>query len=913
MPERSRPTFSRQPLLILAVCFGVGVLIAKFVAIISFWPFAVSCLVSAVLAFVFRKISIATIFVALAFIAVGAFAFECEKLRDNVGERIRVLYNGQLISGEPVEIEGVLAGRPEPALDGVFLILKTESLRHREQQFVVSGNVRIFVPDISNPNFRSEITALEDEPSVGRKSTSRSDPKYGSRIRVACRLEREDEFRNPGVQSRREILDRQNIDATASIKSAALIEHLADESVFRPLAWVYNQRASLIEDFRQNLSPRAAGVMIASLLGNKYFLDKETADLFRDGGTFHILVISGLHITFIGGLLLLFLRKLTRNRWLQFLIVDGVLWAYTLAVGADVPVVRASMMFTIILLGYAIYRRGSLLNSLGLCALVLLAWRPSELFDPSFQLTFVSVCAIVGLAYPLIEQMRKIGSWTPTPDEPFPPNVSQWLRKFCESVYWRPEVWEIESKRNIWTGKLIKTRSLSTRIGEIGQRILRYIFEGIIVSLIVQVCMLPLTIFYFHRVSLASVLLNLWIGFFIAIESFAAVAAALLSGVSDIMATPIFLVAEAANWLMLLLPRSLAGWNGVSFRLPAYTGNGRVIYVLFFATVIVLAIFLSRWRPFELSRPAKLFPKNLLPATSIVLLILLLAMVFHPLSAPKADGRLHIDFLDVGQGDSALVTFPNGQTLLVDGGGRFDYRKKNDETESVEPDTRGIGEMVVSEVLWAKGYSRIDHILATHGDADHIEGLGDVARNFSIGSAMVGRMPADDKDFVEFANVLKRRGIPIEVVSRGDVLTFGDVRVEVLYPTKDEDERAASDNDNSVVLRIVYGSRSFLLTGDIEQIAESELTNKGGTLRADVVKVAHHGSRTSSTDAFIAAAKPQLAVISVGRRSQFGHPHAEVVMRWQQSGASVFTTGENGMISVSTDGKDLTISGFVAE
>src|SRR5207253_3195212 len=123
-------------------------------------------------------------------------------------------------------------------------------------------------------------------------------------------------------------------------------------------------------DFQNNLSPSAAGVMIASLLGDKYFLDKDTADLFREGGTFHILVISGLHITFIGGLLLLFVRWITRNRWVQCGVTIAVLWGYTLAVGADVPVVRAAVMFTIVLFGYAIYRRGSLLNSLGLCALV---------------------------------------------------------------------------------------------------------------------------------------------------------------------------------------------------------------------------------------------------------------------------------------------------------------------------------------------------------------------------------------------------------------------------------------------------------------------------------------------------------------------------------------------------------------
>ena len=142
--------------------------------------------------------------------------------------------------------------------------------------------------------------------------------------------------------------------------------------------------------------------MVASLLGDRYFLDKDTADLYREGGTFHILVISGLHITFIGGLLLLFVRLFTRNRWLQFGTVMAVLWLYTFAVGVDTPVVRASVMSTIFLLGYAMYRRSRLLNSLGICAVFLLAWKPSSLFDPSFQLTMVSVGAIVGMISSLL-------------------------------------------------------------------------------------------------------------------------------------------------------------------------------------------------------------------------------------------------------------------------------------------------------------------------------------------------------------------------------------------------------------------------------------------------------------------------------------------------------------------------------
>ena len=289
-------------------------------------------------------------------------------------------------------------------------------------------------------------------------------------------------------------------------------------------------------------------------------------------------------------------------------------------------------------------------------------------------------------------------------------------------------------------------------------------------------------------------------------------------------------------------------------------------------------------------------------------------IIFHPFSAPLADGRLHFDFLDVGQGDSALVTFPDGQTLLIDGGGRAKHRSgADDDAEPFERDVRGIGEAVVSEFLWYRGYSHIDHILATHGDADHIQGLGDVAKNFSIGSAEFGRTPPANAEFAQVYSVLQARQIPIVTIERGDRLKFGDAAVEVLYPIGTDDPDAVSDNNHCVVLRIVMGSRAFLLTGDIERATEAELINGRGTLIADLIKVAHHGSRTSSTQPFIDVTQARYAVISVGRFSRFGHPHPDVVERWKNFGARVMTTGEKGTISVSTDGHDLMISQFVPD
>lgn len=903
--NNSTSNFTLYPLFWLAICFALGILSAQVFGINWKYLLAV-CLVCGILSVIFLTRKFAFIFLSIAFVAVGGLCLSIEN-NSVAANRLKTLYDtNQINSGDPIEIEGVLQGKPELAAGGFFIVLKTEKALYKNNELKVSGKVRLFAP-ILNEQIKDEYEQLNLE--------------YGERIRVAGNLRRKDNFLNPGFVSHKETLDQKQIDATAVIKSPLLVEKIADTKTFAPLAWIYERRQNLIIDFRDNFNVSTAGVLSASLLGNQYFLDKNTAQVFREGGTFHVLVISGLHITFIGGLTILFIRFFTNKRLWQFIIASLFLWSYSLAVGADVPVVRATIMFTILLFSQVIYRRGTLLNALGFCALILLLWRPNDIFTSSFQLTFVSVGSIVAIAFPLIEKLRTIGTWSPSAETPVPPNVSNSLRRFCETLYWRDEAWKIESKRNLWTAKIFKSPHLKWLEKRNLQNPVRYIFEGILVSLIVQLCLLPLLIIYFHRLSFAAVFLNLWVGITIAMESFAAIIAIFFAQISDVLAFPFIKLTEFFNWLMISIPQLLTDNNWASMRLPHYAGAMKAIYLLYFVPIIFTAIFLNLWKPFSLSQKSEAkSPKFFILRVAAVSFSCLLALIiFHPFSAPIIDGRLHIDFLDVGQGDSTLITFPNGETLLVDGGGKRDFNKIyvqnefEDEPELFEPDTQNIGETVVSQFLWEKGYSQIDYILATHADADHINGLSDVAKNFKIRAAMFGRTPLKNAEFFTLYEILQRNDIPIVKLSRGDVLNFENVRIEVLYPEKDSAPDAISDNNHSVVLRLICGERIFLLTGDIEKEAESNLLNTPEFLQSDVVKVAHHGSKTSSTQAFIEATRAKFVIIPVGRESPFGHPHQEVLERWTNSGAKFLTTGERGMVSISTDGKDLQMKTFLRE
>ncbi|MEO8572715.1 MAG: ComEC/Rec2 family competence protein [Pyrinomonadaceae bacterium] len=883
-------TFSRYPLAWLAAWFAGGIVLCHFFDVGLLAPISATLSLGA-LCLVWKKSS--TIVLPIIFVSLGVFCSEVEK-QGTAENRIKRIYDdGRIQSGEPVEIEAVLYGLPESAYGGVFLLLRAEKLALQDSIMDVSGKVRLFLPNESGTD-GNELERLE--------------LRYGSRVTIYCKLEREEKFQNPGVASRLAMLDQQGIDATATVKSLLLIEKLGDDSVFLPLAWIYEQRQHLITEFREHFSARVAGVMIASLLGNQHFLDRRTSETFREGGTFHVLVISGLHITFIGGLALWFVTYCFRSRTVQFILAASFLWGYTLAVGAEVPVVRASVMFTVLLFSRVVHRRGSQLNALGLCVLMLLVWRPADLFSASFQLTIVSVAAIVACSFPLIEKLRSIGRWMPEAERPLPPNVSRSLRYFCDFLYWNDAVWKIEASRQIWSARLFKSIFPKWLTASILRSLIAHVFEGLMVSVIVQLWMLPLVVIYFHRISPVSVLLNLWVGLFLALESFCALFAVLVGALNGWLAAPLIALTEFLNELMMLVPEWFSSNQAASFRVPIYSGGFKVIYLLFGIAVVVAAAGVFQWDPFRSTfRPIR----HIIIATTASLggvALLGLLITLHPFSEPKPDGQLTIEFLDVGQGDSALVTLPNGVTMLVDGGGQMNFRG---EANDFEPDTRRIGEAVVSEFLWEKGYSHIDYLIATHADADHMQGLGDVARNFDIGSIVIGTISDGDPEFSELMRIAGSRKIPVVAVHRGDDLSIGGATIQILNPSENFPE-PKSANNSSVVMKISFGSRSFLMTGDIEKETEGVLLALSSLdLRADVIKVAHHGSRTSSTESFVKSVGAEMAVISVGRKSRFGHPHPEVVTRWHDSGAKVFKTGDNGTITITTDGKEMQVHTFV--
>jgi competence protein ComEC len=258
--------------------------------------------------------------------------------------------------------------------------------------------------------------------------------------------------------------------------------------------------------------------------------------------------------------------------------------------------------------------------------------------------------------------------------------------------------------------------------------------------------------------------------------------------------------------------------------------------------------------------------------------------------------------VDVGQGDSLLVLFPDGKRLLVDGGGipAFGHQSRSQ---------LDIGEDVVAPYLWDRGIRAVDVVALSHGHEDHIGGLPALVSDFHPRELWTGATPDSPtwRTVRERAAGVGARIVPMETPRR---FAFGGAEIEVLAPTPDYVPAEIPKNNDSLVLRVRYGKTTFLLTGDVERQIERRMLDDNGVLHADVLKVAHHGSKTSSTEEFLSAVQPSFAVISDGFENSYGHPNRDVLERLREHHVVVLRTDEDGLISFLSDGRRLRVETF---
>ena len=713
----------------------------------------------------------------------------------------------------------------------------------------------------------------------------------GDEVVVSTQAKRPQVFRDDGAFDRRAYLAQQNVDLVATLRAPELMERtaLARTTAATLLANVRRRLRDEIDELFAK-TPQVDGVLRAMLLGDRSFVERAESTDFQKTGVFHVLVVAGLHVGALAVFLFWIGRALRLAPIWTALMTLTLLLAYVAVVEQRPPVIRAALMTAIVVIGGLFFRRLDLLNSAGIAALILLIAKPQAVRDSSFQLTFLAIGCIAGLAAP----------WLAKTVQPYVAALRGW-RDVTRDASHEPRA--AQFRIDMRTGVRWLSSHVPARFGSLaGEALARGIgaslrvWELLVITLALQIGMLPLMARDFHRVTLSAPLVNLaavpLTGIVVPL-GFLTLGCGLLShALGKLLATPLTWV----TMLLVHLVQWFAQFPRWSYRIP---GPPAWLIGIFLAAGVLLAATARRfgfWHGWA-SRCA-----------AGALALSALTMAIYPFAPRWSAEKLELTVLDVGQGDSLIVVSPHGRTLLIDGGGAFGGFPGREEHNGIDP-----GEEAVSPYLWSRGFQKLDIVALTHAHQDHIGGLPAILQNFRVGTLWIGR-EVESAALANLEKLAREKKIAVVHEMRGSTFSWDGVETQFLWPEIAPTEVGpAPKNNDSLVLRLKYGERSVMLPGDAEKQAESSILadNSEEALRADVLKVGHHGSKNSTMPGLLAAVRPRVAVISAGENNSYGHPNPELLERLTDAGVRILRTDRDGAVHILTDGIQLEISCFV--
>lgn len=669
----------------------------------------------------------------------------------------------------------------------------------------------------------------------------------GMRIRFPARLRPFTNFKNPGAYNYELSMQLRKISCNASVSDGRYIVPMGRGDPGVVIKTIEYIRKPVREFLKDKLSTRDYAIYRALLLGERQGINDELREPFNVTGMSHVLAVSGLHIGIIAWLsffmcrsLLALSERLIINhdiKKIAAVIACLPVIAYTGLSGFQVSGQRAMIMALTYLLSIVLGKERDIWSTLIFAAFIILAIDPRSLESISFQLTFLAVTGIL------------------------------WLTPYFQNIFPDP--------------------SVIFKHNEIFKKCYFYFTGMISASLSAMTFLLPVTVFYFYRISCVTVFSNLIIipllGFIILPAGMLALMALVLS---PFVAGLILKIGVSGIHLMMSILEYLSRLPWVSF----WSVTPDPHEILLFYCLLFCVVYIRKWRWVRYG-------------LSIFILLAVLDVSFWIYST-RFNRNLRVTFIDVGQGNSALIQFPGKKRMLIDGGG---FRGGTFDT----------GKNVVAPFLFRKKILHIDYIVLTHPHPDHLNGLRFIASEFAPSEFWYNGESSEEREFKDLISIVESGNIKVLTPDRiAQVRDISGVKVEIFNPSGNINKyympgsNSREVNNRSLVLKMTYNGRSVLFPGDIEEETENLLVEKyGRDLKSDVMLVPHHGSKYSSTRAFLEMASPEISVISSRKGNRFGFPNPETLERLNKTNTRIFRIDQQGAVRVEI-GKALSFSGY---
>ena len=672
----------------------------------------------------------------------------------------------------------------------------------------------------------------------------------GERIRFPARLRPFRNFHNPGHYDYESAMKLKGFSCAASVSDGRQIVPMGRGHLGYLSEILESARRPIRSFFQETLPHQNHALYRALILGERQLIGHEMREPFNVAGLGHILAVSGLHIGLVG--------------WLAYLLIKGLLsLSYRLALQTDIRKLAAAVTcFPVVayalLAGFQVSSQRAMIMALAYLFSMIVG-RDKEIWS-TFALAAIVVLAI-------------------DPHSLFGISFQLSFGAVLGILWLAPAIY----------GKVFAPFTEGMKRGKITERFCTYIGGLIAVTLSAMIFLLPIIAFYFHRISVVSIPANIIV---VPILGLWVIPLGLLSVAAlPISTTLAQLLLQWGAWGMEWMNAAVKVWTHLSWAsFWIFTPNAFEIVI--FYGLIFFIFFFRRW-----------------PWAKMGLLLfffLLAGDIFYWTYKTRFNPYLKITYLDVGQGNSALVQFPGKERMLIDGGG-------------FSRSTFDVGRMVVAPFLFHSKMLRVDYLVLTHAQADHMNGLRFMASHVHPKELWYNGYGVKNRSFEELMKTVEERKIRKFLPSdlRGGRKISG-VQVELLHPPSAERkekllETSAGMNNKSLVLKLTYGGRSLLFPGDLERAGEEMVISRAGSLlKSDILLAPHHGSRYSCSTAFLEMVRPRLCIISSGQGNYFGFPHSETLKRLRTAGSQVVRIDQVGAVELSLGPRRFEVSTFLA-